>query len=310
MMDDADFRLLAHLFRDPFASYQALGNFVALSGPAARDRLERLTESGVLRGFQVLPSAEVLGRTHVMWEYPEPRQRPEVSKVLATEDVAWAVEWHDGTWTVHGFVERVLLQPPPELDGIMGMPGRVAHPIPETLDAKPRPNAVLSPLDWRLIAALVDAPRATAVRLAQASGLSPKLVRARRAALIERGQLQVIPQVAYAASRGVILFDLLVMLSQPADERSIRRLVPTGVLLRANRNPHSGFFFCRAESVQAVRDFERRVGELPGVERVIARFPRSRDYASPRIRAWVDGKNREWAKARKRHPALLAANDG
>ena len=185
MMDDADFRLLAHLFRDPFASYRELGQELALSGPAARNRLERLAESGVLRGFQVLPSAEVMGRTHVMWEYPEPRERPESSKVLTIEDVAWAVEWHDNSWTVHAFVRRPRERPPATLDALMGAPGRAAHPLAETDPGDADPDAVLSPLDWRLIAALATEPRATAVRLAQESGLSPKSVRARRAALVE-----------------------------------------------------------------------------------------------------------------------------
>ncbi|HII40496.1 MAG TPA: AsnC family transcriptional regulator [Thermoplasmata archaeon] len=302
MMDDADFRLLAHLFRDPFASYRELGQELALSGPAARNRLERLAESGVLRGFQVLPSAEVMGRTHVMWEYPEPRERPESSKVLTIEDVAWAVEWHDNSWTVHAFVRRPRERPPATLDALMGAPGRAAHPLAETDPGVADPDAVLSPLDWRLIAALATEPRATAVRLAQESGLSPKSVRARRAALVERGRLQVIPRVAYAASRGVILFDLLVMLSRPADEPSIRRMIPTGVLLRANRSPPSGFFFCRADSVHAISDLERRVAGLPGVSRVVSRFPKSREYAGDRIRAWVDAKNEEWAQARRPRP--------
>ncbi len=70
MIDGIDFRLIARLVRTPHASYESVGRDLALSGPAVRYRLNRLNKLGVLRGVAVLPTAAILGRYHVICEYP------------------------------------------------------------------------------------------------------------------------------------------------------------------------------------------------------------------------------------------------
>lgn len=52
-LDAVDARLLTLLAVDARASLRSLGAAVGLSGPSVADRIERLTERGVIRGFTV-----------------------------------------------------------------------------------------------------------------------------------------------------------------------------------------------------------------------------------------------------------------
>lgn len=294
MHDDVDFQILAHLLREPFASNEALGRAVDLTGTTVRARLEKLRTSGVLRGFRLVPSPETLGRVHEIWSYPAVRNAPAVARVIEVEDVAWASEWHDGGWTIHGFVTREGRETPPELDATLGVQGVNKHADAEAITRDRPRNTVLSPLDWRLLAALLEEPRATAVTLAERSGLSPKLVRKRRANLHANGHMTILPEIGYGAARGFVLFDLLLVLDEPIG-RAANDLVPEGVVIKSNKSPPSTFFFCRAGSVQEITKLEHRLSDAPGVERVEALFPMQREYATARFRTWIDEQNRRWA---------------
>jgi Lrp/AsnC family leucine-responsive transcriptional regulator len=50
-IDDIDWRILEELQRDGRASYSELGRRVALTAPAVAERVRRLEESGVIKGF-------------------------------------------------------------------------------------------------------------------------------------------------------------------------------------------------------------------------------------------------------------------
>ena|SRR5689334_19014164 len=60
-LDDVDEKILDLLQRDARITMRALGLAVGLSGPAASDRVHRLEDQGIVRGYRAEVSAAALG---------------------------------------------------------------------------------------------------------------------------------------------------------------------------------------------------------------------------------------------------------
>lgn len=60
-MDSIDQQIVARLVADARASYAQIGAVVGLSAPAVKRRVDRLLESGVLRGFTAVVDPGALG---------------------------------------------------------------------------------------------------------------------------------------------------------------------------------------------------------------------------------------------------------
>ena len=62
-MDDVDRGIIGCLLRDARATYAEIGAEVALSAPAVKRRVDRLLDSGAIRGFTALVDPAALGWT-------------------------------------------------------------------------------------------------------------------------------------------------------------------------------------------------------------------------------------------------------
>lgn len=60
-MDAIDQRIVSSLVTDARSSYADIGKVVALSAPAVKRRVDRLLDTGVLRGFTAVVDPEALG---------------------------------------------------------------------------------------------------------------------------------------------------------------------------------------------------------------------------------------------------------
>jgi DNA-binding Lrp family transcriptional regulator len=60
-VNDLDQRIVSHLVANARASYAEIGKDVGLSAPAVKRRVDRLLETGVLRGFTAVVDPEALG---------------------------------------------------------------------------------------------------------------------------------------------------------------------------------------------------------------------------------------------------------
>jgi DNA-binding Lrp family transcriptional regulator len=60
-MDAIDHRIVSSLVGDARASYAEIGNVVGLSAPAVKRRVDKLLDSGVLRGFTAVVDPEAFG---------------------------------------------------------------------------------------------------------------------------------------------------------------------------------------------------------------------------------------------------------
>ena len=186
-MDEKDFRLLAAVHRDARQSYQSLARRVSLTAPAARDRLKRLESSGVLRGYGLWIDPSVFGLEEVLVFFRSPRTRKEVLGVLASPWVAWLGWKLDGGLTVGVWSG--------DADAAVEGLAALLHERPAgTARTARRDLPPLSLLGWAVVDALIDDPRASFGDLVAKTGLSPKTVRRRLAALLESETLAIMPR--------------------------------------------------------------------------------------------------------------------
>ena len=83
LLDDTDRRLLAELQEDARLSLAELGRRVGLSSPAVADRLKRLTDDGIVRGFRADVDPRALGYalSVIIRVRPAPRQLHDVAEL-------------------------------------------------------------------------------------------------------------------------------------------------------------------------------------------------------------------------------------
>ena len=85
LLDDTNRRLLAELTADPRASAAELARRVGMSAPAVRERVARLEEAGVIRGYRLDVDPAALGLPVAAWVRvrPGPGQLPRIAELAA-----------------------------------------------------------------------------------------------------------------------------------------------------------------------------------------------------------------------------------
>lgn len=85
VLDATNQRILAALTKDPRLSTAALARHVELSAPSVRERVNRLEEAGVIRGFRLDINPAAIGLPVAAWVriQPGPGQVPKIAE-LAT----------------------------------------------------------------------------------------------------------------------------------------------------------------------------------------------------------------------------------
>lgn len=121
-MDAIDRQLVSELHENGRATWAELGRLVGLSGPSVQERVRRLEERGVIRGYRadVAPEAVGLGVSALVDLY----QRDEV----ATEDVAEqlrAMPEVEDCWYVAGDEEFVVKVRAPDVAGLEAVISRL-----------------------------------------------------------------------------------------------------------------------------------------------------------------------------------------
>jgi Lrp/AsnC family leucine-responsive transcriptional regulator len=83
-LDEVNRRLLELLTADPRASAPELARAVGMSAPAVRERLSRLHDSGVIRGYRLDVDPAALGLPVTAWVRirPGPQQLPRIAALV------------------------------------------------------------------------------------------------------------------------------------------------------------------------------------------------------------------------------------
>jgi Lrp/AsnC family leucine-responsive transcriptional regulator len=85
LLDDVNRALLAELSADPRASAAELARRVGMSAPAVRERVARLEEAGVIRGYRLDIDPAAIGLPVAAWVRirPGPGQLPRIAQLAA-----------------------------------------------------------------------------------------------------------------------------------------------------------------------------------------------------------------------------------
>ncbi|HEV8594198.1 MAG TPA: winged helix-turn-helix transcriptional regulator [Thermoplasmata archaeon] len=288
-MDSKDFRLLVALHGDGRQSLQRLGRSVSLSAPAVRNRLRRLEELDVLQGYWVSVDPAIFRRKDLFVFFGGEWSREDAIRTMEASDVAWVARKFDGGLTVKVWphdAQRALAT----LSGVLERPphGHVVAPSTE--------RGELSPIDWRVIDALLDDPRARIRALAEATGLSPKTVRKHLAALTRAGVISILPRLGSLTGAGDLVYHLAVHGTAPMPE--LRRVLGDAVLIHETREPPLQYLFCRASGLGELTAKTRAAGRVPGIESVQVTLNREMLVGTRFVHRLVQERIDAWSQAR------------
>ena len=93
-LDEVNIRILEELRREPRLTMTALGRRVGMSAPAVTERVRRLEEAGIIRGYRLDLDAAALGLplTAYIRVRPDPGQLPRVAELARS--IPEVVECH------------------------------------------------------------------------------------------------------------------------------------------------------------------------------------------------------------------------
>ncbi len=93
-LDEVNIRILEELRRDPRLTMSALGRRIGMSAPAVTERVRRLEEAGIIRGYRLDLDAAALGLplTAYIRIRPDPGQLPRVAELARS--IPEVVECH------------------------------------------------------------------------------------------------------------------------------------------------------------------------------------------------------------------------
>jgi DNA-binding Lrp family transcriptional regulator len=300
-VDERDCRLLIELTRAPFEPYEALGRRLDITGTAVKKRLDRLEAEGIWLGLACGPSPKALGREGrlVVWGAPAPRAGPR--DLLAAPEVAWAASAYPTATVAMLYREDPKAPLPDEL-------GRLAGRAPEAVVVPHDPREVaarevLSPLDWRVVRAVAHEPRASVRALAEACGLSARVVRERRDAMFARGDLMAFPSVDATREEGAILYNAYVGAQDAEAIKGFR--FGNAHRIVTHHDPPGTFLVGYVRTYAETHVAEERLRAMPGVRDVTFSVPQGTLVARERLEGWVDAEIARWEKARRgAHSAL------
>lgn len=298
VVDEKDFRILAHLSRDPFASREKIGRDLGLSGNSVKGRIERLEAEGVLPSTWLLPLPQIFRRQSRIFVYKDVEQPARaIEAAIKADPVIWAGVDLDRSFHVHAYAKTTDEPAPESLVKLLGEPAfAVSPPFPQPSHGA----AVLSPLDLRILLILVRRPRAQLQEIAALTRLSPKTVRRRRDAMFANGLFLLFPVIHVAQSRGLVLYNAYLHGPRlPSNAQQILSALPRSRLVTRRTDPPGLWLICWARSMAEVSQDEERMRALPGVERAGIVMRLRVDFAVDRIEGWIHEELAKWDETRK-----------
>lgn len=296
LVDERDCRLLMELARSPFASFESLGRTLGMSGTATKTRLVRLAHAGIFQGLALTPSPAALGLHGRLAVYGGAPVAASPAQLAQVPEAAWAATAYPPSSVVLLYREDPDAPLPPELAALAGRP-----PDSITIPSDPREAAArppLSPLDWRVMRALLEAPRGTVRALAEATGLSERVVRERRDRMLASGDVAAFPMVDATREAGAIYYNAYVAARRAEDLRGFR--FPNAQRVTTHHDPPAVFLAGFVRTYAEAHVAEERLRALPGAAHVSFTVPQGIALATPRLREWVDAQIARWDAARRK----------
>ena len=284
-MDRTDLVIFSRLVANPFLSDESLGREVGLTGKAARLRRKRMETQGVIAEYGIHPAAETLGRHAVVRRYGgKPWTRLPASRLSEVEDLVCVMSFRPALHRVVRFTEEAEPPEDPRLARILGPPlgGAPGEPPPPSVDPRDR----LSLVDWRVLEAVVAAPRASYSVKARTARLSARTVRVHQAKLDSTHALQCAMVLNLERETGLATYGIWLKVDASFDERSIE-LPRLWDRPHWTDHPRGVYLLGSAESYFEARALELRLRELPGVVGADPLIPAGGLFLRERLLSWI-----------------------
>jgi DNA-binding Lrp family transcriptional regulator len=284
-MDRTDLRIFSRLVGDPFLSDEQLGREVGLTGKAVRLRRKRLEAEGALTEYGVHPRAELLGRHAVAWGYVG-KDWPElpVSQLIEVEDLVFVMSFRPNFHRVVRFTKEPHLSTDPRLARILG------RPLEGPLDERPPRSSIrvdqLSRVDWKVLEAVVGAPRAPYSIQARNAGVSPRTFRIHLSKLEAADALTCAMILNLERDKGLATYGIWLKVDGSFDKRAVE-LPRLWDRPHWTRNPRGVYLLGSADNYFEARELELRLGSLPGVVSADPLIPAGGFFARERLLTWI-----------------------
>jgi DNA-binding Lrp family transcriptional regulator len=284
-MDRTDLRIFSRLVGDPLRSDARLAREVGLTGKAVRLRRKRLEAEGILREYGLHPRAEILGRTAISWGYVG-RDLPElpVARLLEIEDLAFVMSFRPKFHIAVRFAKDPGATPDPRLARLLG------RPLEGPLHVRPPASSYsadrFSRVDWRVLEAVVAAPRAPYSVQARRANVTPRTFRIHQSKLEAADALECVMLLDLAREPGLATYGIWLKVDASFDERSVE-LPRLWDRPHWTENPRGVYLLGSADNYFEARELELRLAALPGVVAAEPLVPAGGFFARERLLAWI-----------------------
>lgn len=286
-MDETDVRLLRAMFPQMVGGGSAhpddlrpaaLARAVDLSVNAVKARLAKLEDDGLFQGHVCHPSLAALGLEGgaFLVRAAERRAREAALGEIHARGRLLRVYAYAGDHLCVELAYAGEIEKRDLLDVLARASAHAPQPWLEITGAiPPRP---LSPLDWRVLAAMRREPLASPADAAREVGVSARTVKRHLDRLVEGGALWTMPKLDFGRASGRLLVEMLFTLKPGADRAgraAILRAFDRERVWAFEPASHAvGHFdiLAVAGSTAEAEDLRRRGEELAEVERVEALF--------------------------------------
>ena len=292
-MDRTDLRIFTRLVGDPFTSDERLGRDVGLTGKAVRLRRQRMEKERVLTEYGLHPSAEILGRHAVTWRYEGSEgTAPAVARWKEIEDLAYVRSFRPTFHMVVRFTKDPHPSPDPRLTRWLGRP--LEGPLEERPSRSSMGADELSRIDWRVLEAVVEAPRAPYSVQARRARVSPRTFRIHRSKLEAAHALQCAMILDLEREGGLATYGIWLKVDESFDERSAE-LPQLWDRPHWTRNPRGVYLLGSGRNYLEARELELRLRSLPGVLSADPLIPAGGFFARERLLGWIRAeRERRW----------------
>ncbi len=253
---------------DPRKSFRAVARNLGVDELTVRNRLQRLRETGFLKGWRLLVSPALLGVNFVqlLVEIRSSSREDLIEKVRLLPGIVAIVE-HVGSsmYVIFAYQEKESLEKQIKL--IEQLAGANSS---SCLSVRfPDCNLSLSRTDVNIVRSLTRDPRKLYSAIAKEVGVSSKTVNRRVERLIEGKAVFMIPSMDPSALEGAFLADLLVQYSGHEGTAAVKQRILSELddcLIRAEiGDPDYGLFNLIVTRVSGLREIPKRVKSIAGV---------------------------------------------
>ncbi len=299
-MDTVDFDILRTMGLRPFSVYPPrpgglkpgdVARHLGLRVGRVRDRVSKMESASLIRTFRVFPNLRLFGLDSAAHHFrvPAGTKRDRLADLLKVDGV-------EGVWDYVGDHVLVLVASSSEahrrrqLDLIGTLLDIDPEPYNTYWCVYPEPAREPAPLDWKIVAAMIDDARRSPSDLAADLNVTPKTVRQRVGRLRADGLLDEHVHVNLTEDSGAIVFGLAFRFPQGGARQVIPRVYAAfrERILASWKQPEATAtgvdIDVYARSMAEVREMEETARGVDGVEEVTPLVLRGSMYTG----AWLE----------------------